>query len=160
MLMLARRGAFFIGQSIAYDGAAMYHDFDGVPMEQRLEFPIAEDLNIGFATGLAMSGHLPVVVIPRIDFLLRAADSIVNHLDKIATMSRGQWQPKVIIRTRVGSKTPLDAGPQHTQRHTEAFRQMLTTVRVYEITSQDQILPIYQQVVDLSDPAMVVENLG
>ncbi len=154
--MLAGKGALFIGQGVAYDGVSMYADLEGVPAEQRIEFPVAEELNIGFATGLAMMGYLPVVVLPRMDFLLRAMDQLVNHLDKIPVMSRGQWQPKVIIRTRVGSRTPLDAGPQHTQRHTEALRLMLTNVSVFEIESADDI-SIYWAVIELPRSSIVVE---
>jgi len=158
--MLARQpGAIFIGQGVGYDGVAMYHDFEGVPAEQRLEHPICEDLTVGFATGLAMMGYLPVVVIPRIDFLLRAMDQLVNHLDKIDAMSRGQWRPKVIIRTRVGGKVPLDAGPQHTQNHAEAFRAMLTTVRVWEIEYETDIAPTYQYAVECPNSVLIVEAL-
>ncbi len=159
MLMLAGKGALFIGQGVAYDGVAMYHDLDGVPAEQRIEFPIAEELNVGFATGLAMMGYLPVVVLPRMDFLLRAMDQLVNHLDKIELMSRGQWRPKVIIRTRVGTRTPLDPGPQHRQNHTEAFRKMLTRVGVIEINRPEEIAETYQRAVEYPWSVIVVEAM-
>jgi pyruvate dehydrogenase E1 component beta subunit len=160
MLMLAAQPrSLFIGQGVAADGVATYADFEGVPMEQRIEFPIAEELNVGYAIGLAMMGYLPVVCIPRVDFLLRAADAIINHLDKIEQMSVGQWNPKVIIRTRVGSKTPLDAGPQHTQRHTEAFRHMLTNVNVWEILRPSEILPTYECVTLGTKSSIIVEVL-
>ncbi len=157
MLMLASKGALFIGQGVAYDGVSMYSDLEGVPAEQRIEFPVAEELNIGYATGLAMMGYLPVVVLPRMDFLMRAMDQLVNHLDKIPAMSRGQWQPKVIIRTRVGGRTPLDAGPQHTQNHVKALRQMLTSVGVFEVTRPEDAMSYYQIALARSWSSIVVE---
>lgn len=160
MRLLASKGALFIGQGVAYDGVSMYHDLDGVPAEQRLEFPVAEELQLGFCTGLAMQGHLPVSIFPRIDFLLRAADQLVNHLDKLERMSRGQWNPKVIIRTRVGPKEPLNAGPQHTANYCAAFRKMLTSVEVCEIRSPEGIIPTYQYALNWPRSVMVVENLG
>ena len=45
-------------------------------------------------------------------------NQLVNHLDKLPLWG---WHPKVIIRTMVGQTTPLDAGPQHTQNHSDAF---------------------------------------
>lgn len=159
MLMLASKGALFIGQGVEYDGVATYADLEGVPPAQRLEFPVAEELNVGFATGLAMMGHLPVVCIPRIDFLLRAMDQLVNHLDKLSVMSCRQWQPKVIIRTRVGGKYPLDPGPQHCQNHVAAFREMLTTVDVCEIPSEEMIRPVYEYAANYRWSVIVVESL-
>jgi pyruvate/2-oxoglutarate/acetoin dehydrogenase E1 component len=158
MLLLASQpNAIFLGQGVAFGGVATSLALADVPMSQRLEFPVAEDLNVGAAIGLAVTGFLPIVVIPRIDFLLRAADALVNHLDKLAEMSRGQFTPKVIIRTRVGSKTPLDAGPQHTNDHSEAFDAMLTTVQVMRITSANEILPTYNRAIAAGQSVLVVE---
>jgi pyruvate/2-oxoglutarate/acetoin dehydrogenase E1 component len=122
MLMLAEQpNAVFVGQGVRYGGVATYRDLEGVPDKQRIEFPVAEELQLGCCIGLSLQGYLPICIFPRMDFMLRAADQLVNHLDKLAAMSCGQFVPKVIIRTRVGSKTPLDAGPQHTNDHTDAF---------------------------------------
>lgn len=160
MLMLARQPrALFIGQCVAYDGVSMYHDLAGVPAEQRVEFPVAEELQMGYGIGLAMMGYLPILQYPRMDFLLRAADQLVNHLDKIEEMSRGQWNPKVIIRTRVGAKSPLNAGPQHTQDHTFAFLSMLTNVDVARITEPEHILPAYTAAIESKRSSLVVEVL-
>ena len=160
MKMLARQpGAIFIGQGVKFDGVSMFHDFEGIVDDQRIEYPVAEELQLGFGTGLAMLGFLPILVFPRIDFLLRAADQLVNHLDKIDAMSRGDFRPKVIIRTRVGGKYPLDAGPQHTQNHVAAFRKMLTTVRVIEIPDENSIGPAYQLAAHWPSSVMVVEAI-
>jgi pyruvate/2-oxoglutarate/acetoin dehydrogenase E1 component len=94
--------------------------------------PVAENFQLGFSTGLALEGYVPISIYPRFDFLLLAADALVNHLDKLPLM--GGFKPKVIIRTAVGSNKPLDPGHQHTQDHTEAFRLMLHTVKVIEVT--------------------------
>lgn len=159
MRLLADAGAVFVGQGVAADGVATFADFADVPAGQKIEFPVAEDLNVGFALGLSLAGALAVVSLPRFDFLLRAADQIVNHLDKLEALSAGQYVPKVIIRTRVGSRTPLDAGPQHTNDHTEAFRLMLTTVAVRKITSHSDLLPTYRAALDSPRSSLVVEAL-
>lgn len=160
MLMLAAQPqALFLGQGVAYPGHALYTHLEGIPKEKRIEFPVTEELQLGCSIGLAMQGFLPISIFPRMDFLLRAADQLVNHLDKIEQMSYGDWVPKVIIRTRVGSRTPLDAGPQHTQNYCQAFRQMLQTLRVFEIKSEGEVMPVYKMALDSHRSSIVVENL-
>ena len=161
MLLLASQPkAIFVGQGVASDGVATYDDLDGVPMDQRIEFPVAEELQVGFGIGLSLQGFLPILVFPRCDFLLRAMDQIVNHLDKLERMSRGQFKPKVIIRTRVGGKTPLDAGPQHTQDLTLALRDMLQDTMVSKISKESDIMATYEQAIARNYSTIVVEALG
>ncbi len=157
LLLAAQPRALFIGQGVAYDGHALFKNFDGVPMSQRVEFPVAEELQLGYCTGLSLMGFLPISIFPRCDFLLRAMDQLVNHLDKLDQMSRGQFRPKVIIRTRVGTRKPLDAGPQHTQDHTEAFRSMLTTVNVRRITQEGEIQPAYRRALERPESSLIIE---
>jgi pyruvate/2-oxoglutarate/acetoin dehydrogenase E1 component len=150
--------AIFLGQSVAYPGWA-HGSLDGVPMEQRLEMPVAEELQLGISTGLALTGHLPISIFPRFDFLLLAMSQLVLHLDKLPLMSGGDYQPKVIIRTRVGSRKPLDAGPQHTGDFTSSVASMLTTVQVRRITRLADILPTYQAALDSEWSSLIVEAL-
>jgi pyruvate/2-oxoglutarate/acetoin dehydrogenase E1 component len=93
------------------------------------------------------------------DFMLRALDQLVNHLDKLERMSRGQWKPKVIIRTRVGSKTPLDAGPQHTQDHSYTFATMLTNVVVAKINYANEIEGAYCLALERDRSTLIVEAM-
>lgn len=158
MLMLARQpGALFIGQGVAADGVATFDSLVGVPMEQRIELPVVEELQMGMGIGLSLQGYLPILIYPRIDFILRAMDSLVNHLDKLEEMSAGQFRPKVIIRTRVGSKTPLNAGPQHTNDFSLAFMTMLTNVAVWPITAAKDILPVYTAAIESRRSSLIVE---
>lgn len=160
MLLLAQQPrTLFVGQNVAYDGNVMYAHLEGVPSEQRIEWPVAEELQMGASIGLALQGFLVVSVYPRMDFLLRAADSLVNHLDKLWLMTNGAFKPKVIIRTKVGSKKPLDAGPQHTQRHTFAFNHMLDFVTVREITHPSDIMLAYRAAIEREHSTLIVENI-
>ena len=160
MLMLAAQPkSIFLGQNVEYTGNVMYKSLEGIPSEQRLELPVCEDLQMGMSTGLALQGFLPISIYPRFDFLLLAANQLVNHLDKLSECSQGQWKPKVIIRTKVGSKTPLNAGPQHTQDHTDAFCSMLQHVSVWKIREPADILPTYHNIVQFSSSVLVIEDL-
>lgn len=147
----------FIGQSVRFGGQAMFPTLAGVPIDRRIEMPVAEDFQMGFCIGLALQGFLPVCIYPRWDFLLLAANQLVNHLDKLPFM--GDFRPKVIIRTGVGPRRPLDAGPQHTQDHTAAFRLMLRTVEILEITTAADARPCYEQALRSDSSVLVVERL-
>ena len=156
MLYLAdEENTIFVGQSVRYDGAAIYDSLKGVPMAQRLEFPVVESLQLGYCTGLSLAGKLPICIYPRMDFMLLAMDQLVNHLDKLPIYG---WRPKVIIRTTVGQKYPLDAGPQHTQNYTRQFQAMLHNVRVDEVRTPEQVKSAYDRAIQCRDSVLIVEN--
>ena len=134
--------AVFVGINIVSGGQSMHPTFAGVPREKLIEFPVAEDLQMGFCTGLALAGYLPICVYPRWDFLLLAANQLVNHLDKMPVIAG--VTPKVIIRVAVGPTYPLHGGPQHTQDHSKAFRRLLTTVHVETLPASQWIVPSYE----------------
>lgn len=147
----------FVGQTVRYGGQAMFPTFADVPMDRRIEMPVAEDFQMGFCIGLALQGYIPVSVYPRWDFLILAANQLVNHLDKLPLL--GRFRPKVIIRVGIGPQVPLHAGPQHTQDHTDAFRLMLQTVRVLEIKTADDARPCYARALLGEGSALVVEHV-
>ncbi len=156
MLKLAEdERVVFVGQSVRYDGAAIFDSLKGVPMEKRIEMPVIEDFQMGFCTGLALTGKIPVCIFPRMDFMLLCMNQLVNHLDKLPLFG---WHPKVIVRTTVGGKKPLDAGPQHTQNHCEAFRYMLDRVEVMEAKSAEEVRIIYGIALSAPHSMLIVEN--
>ena len=158
MGMLAEhQNTLFVGQTVIYGGQAMFATLRDVPKDRRIEMPVAEDFQMGFCTGLALAGFIPVSVYPRWDFLILAANQLVNHLDKLPLM--GDFRPKVIIRTGIGPKVPLDAGPQHTQDHTAAFRLILKTVEILEIRTAEEVLPCYTHALACEGSALVIEHL-
>lgn len=111
--------------------------------EQIVETPVAENLMVGLAIGMSLGGLLPVVYIERMDFILNALDAIVNHLDKIALMSKGKFNPAVILRVVVGNKDcPLYTGATHTQNFSVAINKMVS-FSVVELTEPDQTLTMY-----------------
>ena len=103
----------FIGQAVKYTGNAMYNTTKTISDDKKIEVPVFEDVQMGMSMGMALEGFVPITCYPRFDFLILATNQLVNHLDKIAIISEGQFQPRVIIRTSIGSRIPLDAGEQH-----------------------------------------------
>lgn len=115
-----------------------------VPDNLIAEFPVAENLMAGAAMGMAMCGLKPLLHFERADFLFNAMDAIVNHLDKAALISRGEFSPCVIIRVVIGNKNkPLFTGPTHTQDPSEAMMR-LVKFPVYKVRSADEVLVAYQ----------------
>ncbi len=146
MNYLAKKpNTIFLGQSVEYSGNAIYNTLIGVPKRKKLEMPVFEDAQMGMSLGLAMNGFVPITCYPRFDFLILAFNQLVNHLDKTRKMSRNEIKPRVIIRTSIGSKKPLDGGPQHTQDYTKIFKEILTEVRVVFLNSPKQIFPEFKK---------------
>lgn len=149
-------GTIFMGQAVAWPGTGMTRSFDKVPREKLLELPVAEDMQMGMATGMSLAGFLPVCVYPRWNFLLMAAGQLVLHLDKLPLYSG--YIPRVIIRTAVATPIPLHPGPQHLGDFTEAFRSILKTVEVVSLERPKQIMPAYSKALVRSGSTILVEH--
>ena len=134
----------FIGQSVKYSGNAIFNTLKTVADDKKIEVPVIEELQMGLSTGLALEGYVPISCYPRFDFLILACNQLVNHLDKIDVMSQGMMKSRVIIRTSIGAKNPLDGGVQHTQDHTEAFRNLLTDINVVLLNEPEEIFSAYE----------------
>src|SRR3972149_936404 len=115
-----RDNVIFVGQQVHYQD--FYGTLKGIPLDRRLEMPVAEEMQMGFCIGLALEGFIPVCIYQRMDFMYRAMDSICNHLSLLPESSRMKFNPKVIIRTTIGNDSPLNPGLQHTQDLTEIFK--------------------------------------
>jgi len=148
--------SIFVGQSVVYPGHLMFSTLEGVPAEKKLELPVFEDTQCGMSLGLWLSGYSPVVSIyPRLDFLVIAANALVNHLDKWAAMGGGN--PKVIIRSMPGSLAPIYSGPQHSQDHTEALRLLCPNIKIIKITMPEHVYPAYQRAIEEPGPFVMIE---
>ncbi len=146
MLWLAQqKDSVFLGQGIEYGGIAIAKTFEKISKEKKMELPVAENMQLGISIGMALDGFIPVSVYPRWNFLLLAADQLVNHLDKLPIITNGQYKPKVIIRVAVGVKEPVDPQEQHLGDFTVPFSMMLKTVNVVKLTDASQIMEEYQK---------------
>jgi pyruvate/2-oxoglutarate/acetoin dehydrogenase E1 component len=142
ILALEQR-SIFLGQAVAYPGTGMSKSFEHVPKAKLLELPVAEEMQMGMSIGLSLAGALPITVYPRWNFLLLAANQLVNHLDAIPRYS--DFRPKVIIRVASCPTVPLDPGPQHIGDYSDAFRGMLKSVRIVQLDRAEDIVPAYDR---------------
>jgi pyruvate/2-oxoglutarate/acetoin dehydrogenase E1 component len=141
----------FLGQAVGCPGTAMTNTLKNVSRDKLLELPVAEEMQMGMANGLALAGLVPVSVFPRWNFLLLAVNQVVNHLDKFPVMSNGGYRPKVIIRTGIGSVRPLHPQFQHVGDFTDAFRLMCTNIEVIRLEEPQDIFPAYQRALERED---------
>ena len=78
-----------------------------------VDTPVSESATTGAAIGASLAGMKPIVVHPRMDFMLYAMDSIVNHAAKWSNMFGGQAHPGVTIRSIINRGG--EQGAQHSQ---------------------------------------------
>lgn len=147
----------FIGQQIRWYGNPMSKTIEGLPKERMIETPVMEESQMGMSMGLAMRGHTVVTFYPRWDFLILAANQLVNHLDKLSAMSDGEWKPKVIIRVGKGSDKPLDPGHQHKADYSDAFDLMLKHIPIVKLDSYNKIIPAYETALQRQGSTILVE---
>jgi pyruvate/2-oxoglutarate/acetoin dehydrogenase E1 component len=151
------KNTVFIGQGVKYWGN-IYGTLNNVPDDKKLELPIIEDTQMGISIGLAIAGFLPITIYPRMDFLLLALNQLVNHLDKFEEMSGGEYSPKVIVRTIIGSKSPLYPGAQHCQDHTKLLHSCLTNIDVIKLTDESDVYSSYLAASVSKKSVVIVED--
>ena len=78
-----------------------------------IDTPVSESATTGAAVGAPIAGMKPIVVHPRMDFMLYAMDAIVNHAAKWSYMFGGQASSGVTIRSIINRGG--EQGAQHSQ---------------------------------------------
>ena len=141
----------FIGQAVEMPGTAMSTTLKDINSNKLIELPVAEEMQMGITTGLALNGNIPISIFPRWNFLLLAINQLVNHLDKVNIMSNNSFKVKTIIRTGVGSQRPLNPQHQHTGDFTEVVRKMCTTIDVIKLSEPQDIFPSYKRALNRED---------
>ena len=107
---------FVIGQGLWspwYVGNSMT-DLDKKFGKKRvIDTPVSELACTGAAVGASLCGMRPIVVHPRIDFMLYAMDAVVNQAAKWSHMVGGQAHPALTIRAIINRGG--EQGAQHSQ---------------------------------------------
>lgn len=155
-LMATDKRVVFMGQAVRYKGTAMTGTLEKVSPHQKIELPVAEEMQMGMSIGMALAGYIPVSFFTRENFLLCAMNQLVNHLDKLPVMWRGvqnvaEHFPKVIMRTSIGSIRPLDPQWQHKGDFTEAIEKMLMHVHVVKLEHAEDIMGAFSLALTRAD---------
>ena len=134
---------FVIGQGLWspwYVGNSM-QDLDKKFGKQRIiDTPVSESAVTGMAVGASLVGALPIVVHPRIDFMLYAMDAIVNQAAKWSHMTGGQANPSLTIRGIINRGG--EQGAQHSQSLHSWFAHIpgLRVVMPYSVSDARDLL--------------------
>ena len=107
---------FVFGQGLWspwYVGSTMT-DLDKIYGKDRIiDSPVSEVAVTGAAIGASLYGYKPIVVHPRMDFMILAVDQIVTQAAKWSSMFGGQSHPNITIRGIVNRGG--EQGAQHSQ---------------------------------------------
>lgn len=143
MTLLAEQDFIFIGQQIVYAGNPMSTTLDGVPKEQMIELPVMEETQMGMSLGMAMTGKKVITFYPRWDFIILAANQLINHVDKYQLMTGKTLT--LLIRLGKGSDKPLDPGHQHKGNYFPEFSSMCKNITFHDLKTSQSIISGYQQ---------------
>jgi pyruvate/2-oxoglutarate/acetoin dehydrogenase E1 component len=115
-LLETHKNVFTIGQGLWspwYVGNSMSDLDKKFGIERVIDTPVSELATTGAALGASLCGYRPVVIHPRVDFMLLAVDQIVSQAAKWRSMFGGQVSAALTVRgiiNRGGQQ-----GAQHSQ---------------------------------------------
>jgi len=107
---------FVIGQGLWspwYVGNTMTDLDKKFGKDRVIDTPVSESACTGAAVGASLAGMRPIVVHPRMDFMLYAMDAIVNQAANWSHMFGGQAHPSLTIRGIINRGG--EQGAQHSQ---------------------------------------------
>lgn len=107
---------FIIGQGLWspwYVGKTMDNLEIRFGKERIIDTPVSESACTGAAVGASIIGMKPIVIHPRMDFMLYALDSIVNEAAKWSSMFGGQSNAGLTVRGIINRGG--EQGAQHSQ---------------------------------------------
>ena len=149
---------FVIGQGLWspwYVGNSM-KDLDKKYGKSRIiDTPISENAVTGAAVGASLCGSKPIVVHPRMDFMLYAMDPIINQAAKWSYMFGGKSNPQVTIRSIINRGG--EQGAQHSQSLHSLFAHVpgLRVVMPYSVQDARDLLIAS---VLIKDPVIFIDD--
>lgn len=121
-----------------------------------LTTPLSEAGFTALAAGMAMRGLRPVVEIMFGDFLLLAADQMVNHIGKYRWMYNDKVRVPLVIRTPMGGRRGY--GPTHSQTIEKHFIGAPGWHVVAPSPFYDPGALLCRAVLEDDDPVLFIEN--
>ena len=107
---------FIIGQGVWspwYVGTTMQDLDKRFGRERVIDSPVSENATTGVAIGAALAGLRPVVIHPRVDFMVLAVDQLVNEAANWCYMFGGRSPVPMVIRPIINRGG--EQGAQHSQ---------------------------------------------
>ena len=149
---------FVIGQGLWspwYVGNSMTDLDKKFGIERVIDTPVSESACTGAAVGASLAGMKPIVVHPRMDFMLYAMDAVVNQAAKWSHMLGGQAHPGVTIRSIINRGG--EQGAQHSQA-LHAWFAHVPGLRVVMPTTVADARDLLIASVLCNDPVMYIDD--
>lgn len=122
--------------------------------ERVIDTPISEAGFFGAACGAAIMGMRPIVDVQYGDFLMSAADQVINEIAKIRYMSGGKLKVPVVMRAPVGV---TGRGAQHSQC-LEPFFLTCPGLKIIAPATVHDAYGLLKSAIRDDDPVMVFEH--
>jgi pyruvate/2-oxoglutarate/acetoin dehydrogenase E1 component len=136
----------FIGQQIVYAGNPMSTTLTEVPKEKMIEVPVMEETQMGMSLGLAITGKTVISFYPRWDFVISAANQLINHVDKYELMTGKKVN--ILIRVGKGADVPLDPGHQHKANYINEFKTMCPNIEIHDLKAWQDVELSYKYAIE------------
>ena len=150
---------YFLGEDILdpYGGAfKVARGLSNQYPQQVITTPVSEAGMVGIAVGMALRGYRPIVEIMFGDFLMLAADQLINHASKFRWMSNDRVRVPLVIRTPMGGGRGY--GPTHSQT-LEKHLLGVPGLRIVAVTALMDPAELLRSVVfEDDDPVLFVEH--
>lgn len=107
---------FILGQGVWspwYVGSTMKDLNVKFGSDRVIDSPVSEWACTGMGVGASLFGYRPIIIHPRMDFMILASDPLVNQASKWSYMLGGQANPCVTIRSIINRGG--EQGAQHSQ---------------------------------------------
>lgn len=120
-----------------------------------LDSPVSENATTGAAIGAAMSGMRPIVVHPRMDFMLLATDPIVNQAANWSYLFNGQVPVPVCIRAII------NRGGEQGAQHSQALQALYAHVPGLKVVMPGTAADAFQLLVDAvydGNPVLYIDD--
>jgi len=157
-LLEADPTVFVLGQGLWspwYVGGTMTDLDKRFGRDRIMDAPVSENATTGTAIGAAMSGMRPIVVHPRMDFMLLAADPIINQAANWSHLFSAKVPVPVVIRAII------NRGGEQGAQHSQALQAMYAHVPGMKVVMPATARDAYQLLVDAvydGNPVMYIDD--
>jgi len=138
-----------------YVGGACNGLLDRFGSERVIDTPVSENAIAGAAVGAAIAGLRPILVFPRMDFMLYALDPIINHAAKWHYMFGGAISVPLVIWTIINRGGCQ--GAQHSQDLTWLFKR-IPGLKVVSPQTPREAKGLLEWAVKDPNPVVFVDN--
>jgi len=147
-----------IGQGVTspwYVGSTTTGLIDTFGSDRVIDTPVSESAVTGSAAGMALAGMRPIVMHPRMDFMLLAMDPIVNQIANWREMFGGERGMPLVMWVIV------NRGGEQGAQHSQALHAMLAHVPGLKVVAPSSPANmagvLYSAVLD-EDPVVIIDD--